>query len=713
MVAGGSALRHAEELAAEAADLEALALVKRRQAESYLRGGGAENRLGPVLAALTELEWHVLEDRRWPGSRRANVDFVMVGPGGVVVLDVKDWRELEVRDGTLFRGDAREDDEVAKIRALADTFADHLAPTGLTRAAVGAALVFSRHRVSKRLDDLAILGAREVAGWLARLPRRLSADQVSELLAAVQDVSPPMPPSADREAVAALPVEARPAVGEDVDPPGDSADDLGAALLDQALAAPLEDWMTFLHPEQNRLVQIGWSGPGRIRGPAGTGKSVVALHRAVHLARQHTDPVLFVSFVKTLPQVFEGLAQRLAPEVAQRIEFTGVHAFARSILAQAGEPPSVSRPGADAAFRRAWRSCPEAALLLDIDPRESYWREEVDHVVRPRRLPGLDAYLALSRVGRVTPLRASARAVVWALTLAYEEELRAEDLTDFTGLLLSATDVVGRTPEAFRYSAVVVDEVQDLNLAGMRLLATVAEHAPGSLLLVGDGRQSVYPGGFSLAEADLSVAGRAAVLTTNYRNTRQVLEHAHAVLDGDVFEDLGELAGGEEVDVVREGPDPIVTRARSRRDLEAGLASILERSHAHRGRPWGDFAVLTETRADTHRVVRLLRAQKVPCQLLDSYRGTATNKVKVGTVKRAKGLEFPYVFLPYLSEQPPAQEPGEPAESHRERVDRWRHERYVGMTRARDGLWLGYLETGAGDVSSPAAARRPARPPRG
>lgn len=78
--------------------------------------------------------------------------------------------------------------------------------------------------------------------------------------------------------------------------------------------------------------------------------------------------------------------------------------------------------------------------------------------------------------------------------------------------------------------------------------------------------------------------------------------------------------------------------------------------------------------------------------LLQDYDGAVTDAIKVGTVKRAKGLEFKQVLLPDVRRTllEGASAPDEP--SARERWELARRELYVGMTRARDGLWIGVTE---------------------
>ena len=106
--------------------------------------------------------------------------------------------------------------------------------------------------------------------------------------------------------------------------------------LAEILSQPIEDWMVFLHPDQHKLIDRAYSGPARVRGAAGTGKTVVGLHRAAHLARSYDGPILFTTYIRTLPPVLEQLFVRLAPDVAERVEFRNIHSWAFSYLRSIG-----------------------------------------------------------------------------------------------------------------------------------------------------------------------------------------------------------------------------------------------------------------------------------------------------------------------------------------------------------------------------------------
>ena len=470
-------------------------------------------------------------------------------------------------------------------------------------------------------------------------------------------------------------------------------DALAQALLDSALAGPIEDWMTFLHPEQNRLVRTQWNGPARVRGPAGTGKTVVGLHRAVYLAQRSQDPVLFVSFVKTLPIVLAALARRLSETACEQIEFVGVHKLAFACLELTGDKCRLDPRQASAAFRAAWRDTDAKTNLGRIDERPSYWQEELDHVIKGRGIVEFETYKNLLRVGRKTPMRAEDRGYMWDLYVAYEDQLASRGIHDFNDLLIKARAAVEAFPDLFRYSTVIVDEVQDLNLVALEFLKALAGDGPNQLLIIGDGQQSVYPGGFTLSEAGISVAGRATVLKNNYRNTVEILDEARRLVRGDSFDDLeGEpQAGTRESEATRHGYHPVKVDAATQVDLDVALLSMLERTRQALDVPWGDMAVLVERRKDVEHYQRVLATGAIPFVELTAYDGVTSDRVKIGTIKRSKGLEFKFVFLPGLSREAEPIWPGETPESHAERCERLRREQYVAMTRARDGLWLGYL----------------------
>ena len=694
MSAGASARYEAQRSLLEAGEYERLARQARDQAARYAVASRSEAAVGARLRALEAVGWRVLEDRRWAGSRRANVDFLLVGPGGVVVVDVKAWRALQVVNDSLFCEDECRDDEATKLLSLTDRVQDSLAELGVTPQTLHPAMVFGGRRLAKQLSRIALLGEYDVASWVTRLGHRLDAEQVERVCEVLDHDFPPYDMEPGRRPVVSPVRVVMPRPEEQSSEALFDTDELAQALLESHLAGPIEDWMTFLHPDQLKLVSTSWSGPARIRGPAGTGKTVVGLHRAVFLAQRTEAPVLFVTFVRTLPVVLGGLCERMAPAVRERIHFTGLHRLAVGIIEAAGARVRIDDRARRRAFAEAWDVVGRDSVLVRLDERPAYWQEELDYVIKGRGLTDFDEYAELARVGRRAPMRLEHREAMWALYVEYERLLRAAGVQDFNDILITARELLRAGEAQVSYGAVIVDEVQDLCLVGLELLHQIAGNGPDRLLLIGDGQQNVYPGGFTLAEAGISVAGRATVLRINYRNTVEILDAATLLVAGDQYDDLdGEvLQGGREAHAHRHGHPPMIVHSPSAARLDEEMVRQILATRDRLRVPLGDIAVLVRTNRELRHYCRLLTRRRLDWVNLLDYDGVTVDRLKIGTFKRAKGLEFKYVLLPGLRGGPPDAWPGESDAAFEERTERTRREFFVGMTRARDGLWLGYLE---------------------
>lgn len=693
MGAGASADYEATRSLLEADEYDRLRRDALNRAQRYRLASKTEASVGAKLTALETLGWRVLPDRRWAGSKRANADFILIGPGGVVVVDVKAWRGLQVMNDSVFCDDECRDDEVTKLHSLTARVQDCVSEVGLTSQAIWPVLVFAGRRLSERAQQVDLVGEANVAAHVTRLGKRLSSEQIEMVSAVLERDFPPYDATPTKAVhvprarmVMARRKETQPDVLFDVL-------ELTDSLLEAALAGPVESWMTFLHPDQLRLVSSSNNGPARVRGPAGTGKTVVGLHRAAYLAERSPKRVLFVTFVKTLPVVLGALCERMSPAARSNVHFTGLHRLALDLIDSADARVRIDAGRADTAFARAWAKHGQRSVLTRLDARWSYWKEEVDHVIKGRGLTDFDEYAGLSRLGRRTPMRLEHRAAMWDVYREYERLLDEAGVHDFNDAIIVARDLVRSGEARHDFGAVIVDEVQDLNLVGLELLHALGGDGPDGFLIIGDGQQSVYPGGFNLAEAGVSVVGRASVLRSNYRNAAEILELAARVVAGDSFDDLdGAInAGTRELDVRRRGGTTVTVSASSTRDLEAALVTQILEAQTSLGVALGDMAVLAFKRSDVAHYRGVLTRAGIRTVELTEYDGVSSDRLKIGTFKRAKGLEFKYVLLPGLEEGPIRPWRGESDESHRERAERMRRELFVGMTRARDGLWLGYL----------------------
>ncbi|WNF27086.1 UvrD-helicase domain-containing protein [Streptomyces sp. C11-1] len=671
----------------------------RRQARQWEAGSEGERLVAAQLLVLTERGWRLLVDRRWPGTRTANVDMLLVGPGGVFVIDVKNWRSApEVLDGKLLAGGEPRDEHATRLLAVTKAAEGAVASLGLSPVAVQPLMVFAGRRVDAELGRIRLLGEHEVGPALLSERSRLRKESVRAIAdhlervfpdyegSEVAQTAPPPPAGLPRQA------DAR----QQSEPEGlFDLSGLRDAALEEAMRAPIEQWMTFLHPDQVALVRRNWSGPARISGPAGTGKTVVGLHRAAHLARRTSGRILFVTFANNLPRVQGTFLRAMSPAVADRVDFRSLHAWAHEFLQERGVQVRLHKDKAETAFSLAWTRVGRGSRLAEIDPAPGYWREEIDHVIKGRGITAFEEYATVARRRRRAILRRPHRQAVWELYETYES-LRAErgvhDFNDVLSLALAeATRHTGEPP----YAAVIVDEVQDLTLVGVRLLHALAGDAPNGLLLVGDGQQAVYPGGFRLADAGIDIRGdRGQVLRTNYRNSKEILDTALAVVADVAFDDIDGLRTPGRRDVDLTYHDGQVVRVTEPTVTEHDRA-LLDALHALPDGARADAAVLCPSVRAIGHYQRLLTQAEIPVCLLEHYDGRPVDAVKLGTYRRAKGLEFKRVYLPqHTAALPNGSLSGDPhaaeaAETAREREELLRSQLFVAMTRARDVLWLG------------------------
>ena len=469
-------------------------------------------------------------------------------------------------------------------------------------------------------------------------------------------------------------------------------------------AKPIEDWMIFLHPEQRVFVERRNDGPARVRGSAGTGKTVVALHRAAELARrfrEEEDPgqILFTTFVRTLPPVFESLYDRMPDSVRGAVEFINIDRLAGQICDQDGTRRRTDPSAINPAWAKAWRTVGDDSPLGRAGLSRQYLKDEITHVIKGRGLEDLDEYLAIQRTGRGTRFTPGMREQAWELRLVWDQEMDARGTIDFPDVLIQALNIVQRR-EAPTYRSAIIDEAQDLTLTGLRLVRALVNgpeeiDRSDGLLIVGDGAQRIYPGAFTLRQAGLEVRGRTSVLRRNYRNTRQILAAAAAIAGRERVVDLDEEFDRiEDIGLAsRDGALPLAAHCSDAESEAAYLAEQIRLLTASEAINLGDIGVFVPTNRLVNRFVHRLDGQGIASRKLDHYDGVPTPEVKVGTYARSKGLEFKAVLLPGVEAGvvPRARTAGQDETEYLDQRALGVSQFFVAMTRARDNLILTYV----------------------
>lgn len=419
--------------------------------------------------------------------------------------------------------------------------------------------------------------------------------------------------------------------------------DLHEDERNRMLQRPFKDWMTFLDPQQLELVYKKFNGPARFSGPAGTGKSVVAVHRMAHFAKHNPGRMLFTSFVRTLPTYHRSGFAQLAPYAADRAQFIGLHAWARNFLRGRDMEMEPAEGKIETAFSDAWRYGAREHLT-PIHPSPTYWKDEIHRIIKGLGIAELDEYKRIDRKNRLgRTLDSRQRELVWTkLFKPYQGLLAERGLHDFNDMITKATEELRAAPLDDPYGLVVVDEVQDFTFVELRLTHQIAGGSPASpLLLVGDGQQQVYPGGWRMSDAGIPIVGRGAKLHVNYRNRETILAFAQQVNAVNTVDDLDGAPGFTLRDSEAVLPEGSAT-------METVPANAVDDRLLEQIRDCGfvpgDIAVITTTGSDAEHFSKLLPRKGFKTLSLEHYDGTDDTRVKVGTVHRAKGMDFAAVM---------------------------------------------------------------------
>ncbi len=458
--------------------------------------------------------------------------------------------------------------------------------------------------------------------------------------------------------------------------------------LKTVLEAPLERWIAFLHPSQRALVEREFRGPAKVSGAAGTGKTVVAMHRARHLARQG-HRVLLTSYVTTLCQNLErNLRLFCRPEDLARITVSTVHKQALAVVRTLDRRarPAGHRDVADLlnAFSRRFAAGFEPEFV----------RSEWGSVIELQGIGSWPEYRRARRSGRGRPLSVRDRRTLWRVFEAVIDSLRRRNLYTFSGLCLQAELLLKRGEMASTFDAVVVDEVQDLRPPELRFLRRLTTTAPGRLMVVGDAGQRIYPGGFSLSALGIEVRGRSRILRLNYRTTEQIRRAADRLL-GDAEDDMdGELENRRSRSLLR-GPEPRL-RGLPSQAREASHAVETVRAWLDAGLEPEEIGVFARTARLIERIAQAFADAGLTAHRLKDQGGASQPGIHLGTMHRAKGLEFKAVLAVSCSagvipNPRTLSRYGDPVDRD-DAEARERHLLYVVMTRARDELmvtWVG------------------------
>jgi len=535
------------------------------------------------------------------------------------------------------------------------------------------------------------------------------ADWVNDVRAATEDTLLSTITHLPQEAQEAL---LRLAVGEKPEPPAVIAPEAdpfthpdaqrrfrvmgNAEELRLALDYPWDKWAVFLHPAQAALTTRSFAGPARVSGSAGTGKTIVALHRAVELARRHpAAKVLLTTFTKPLANALRYKVQLLAghqPDVLARIAVEALNDLAYGLYNQTFGAPNIA---AISIIRGALQTAAAGVEGHKFSPQ--FLMSEWDEVVDAWQVRSWDAYRDVPRLGRKTRVGGKQREVLWAIFEATRAALDQRQLITWPDLFARLTDHVAAAPVPL-FDHAVVDECQDLNVAQARFLAALAGSRADGLFFAGDLGQRIFQQPFSWRALGLDVRGRSSTLRINYRTSHQIRQKADKLLPSAMADVDGVSEQRRGTVSLFEGPDPTVTLVASTAAEQTLVGQWLSEQIAAGLKP-DEIAVFVRSEAELDRARAAVAASGHEAFELTDKADAQTGKVVVSTMHLAKGHEFRVVVVMACDEEvvPLADRIDTVSdEAELEAVyDTERHLLYVACTRARDRLLITGIAPGS------------------
>ncbi|MGR4844591.1 3'-5' exonuclease [Rhizobium sp. LARHSG275] len=465
-----------------------------------------------------------------------------------------------------------------------------------------------------------------------------------------------------------------------------------AAALDQ----PFEKWAVFLHPSQRALVDRDSSGPVRVVGSAGTGKTVVALHRVARTLRNEPQAkLLLTTFSEPLAAALKRKLNVLLvdnPSLADSVTMSSFEQAAADLYAL------ITGRRAYLVGREKLRAIVnEAAIAASVTKyTPQFLNSEWEHVIDAWQIDSAEAYAAVPRMGRKNRLGSKQREELWAVFGDVRKQLRSKSL-------LTSADLFTVVTEHFRdrgekpYTHVVVDEAQDLGVAELRFLSAIVPDRQDALFFAGDIGQRIFQQPFSWKGLGVDIRGRSFTLKLNYRTSHQIRRMADRLLPDNVRDVDGEEDQRKGTVSVFNGVEPIIVVAPTIED-EAMTASRFLINLLEQGISPNEIGIFCRSNDQIARASKI--AELADVRTTSSLAGrNAQEAVLIGTMHLAKGLEFRAVLIVACDEGvlPLAARINDVADEFEldEVVATERQLFYVAATRARDHLFVSALKPGS------------------
>ena len=421
----------------------------------------------------------------------------------------------------------------------------------------------------------------------------------------------------------------------------------GEDELRRIMAEPLEKWRVFLHPTQRKIVQKEYNGAARVLGGAGTGKTVVAMHRAKHLANKcdGQQKILMTTFTANLAaDIRENLRKICNLEELRRIEVIHLDAWVNQYMREAGFTAQIAY---DEVIDSLW----DKAILLannDLPYDSSFYKEEWNRIVIAQEALTLETYAKAVRNGRGTRLDRKKRMQVWKVFEHYQNLMKENQVRDINTAMYESTKLLQLAGKRSRYKHIIVDEGQDFSDNAYRLLRALAgEEHSDDIFIVGDSHQRIYRNHPTLSKCGINVRGRSSILKINYRTTEEIRKYAFGLLNGIAFDDLDEGADlGDKCQSLTHGEKPIFKNFSNANDEFDFLVNEIKQLKGN-GVLLTDICVVARTKKLVEDYIALFTKAGIKAYAIKRNKADdrSFDGLRIATMHRVKGLEFKYVFI--------------------------------------------------------------------
>ena len=420
----------------------------------------------------------------------------------------------------------------------------------------------------------------------------------------------------------------------------------GEEELQAIMQEPLEKWRIFLHPTQRKVVEKNFNGPARVLGGAGTGKTVVAMHRAKMLASnlESNEKILFTTYTKNLAEdIKDNLRKICTAEEMKRIDIINLDAWVSNFLRRQGYEYQIVY---DEEVDKAWRDA-IAIAGGDLNFVENFYKDEWVKVVQAQEVYDKVSYCKASRIGRGVRLDRKVRMQIWDVFDEYQNIMNEKLQRDVETAMYECRKILENKKLTGQYTSIIVDEGQDLSPSAYRLLRSLAgdEHR-NDIFIVGDSHQRIYRNKAVLSKCGINVRGRSSYLRINYRTTEEIRKFAFGLLNGVSFDDLDDdYDNGKGCQSLTHGDKPEIKKfATPEEELDYLVSRIHELETA--GIEQKNICIVARTHKllDSY-IAGLQRAGIKSFEIKANKTDDRTFEVvRIATMHRVKGLEIDYVF---------------------------------------------------------------------